>query len=245
MDKIKDFYFFSSKRNINCPEKKHFSLNCKMFKLTYFTCLGIIYFFALCMCGFHLLRGNWKMLLSIKPESFITSLCQLLGFSSDFFNASHRTGDTSLGAKEHSFSFLSSKKSKCSIWPWVMFEILVTASFQKDEWETELLPCFRQIYNKKELFHKCTDIIKICFMVIADDYTRGMFVPSQLNITSFCSNFFSLTGLVGKFSIFRKKHRSSSCTPTVEILLGNIPPRRRWVDLQKNNVITFWLFCLH
>lgn len=117
--------------------------------------------------------------------------------------------------------------------------------FKRMNGKQSCCPASDRFTIKKELFHKCTDIIKICFMVIADDYTRGMFVPSQLNITSFCSNFFSLTGLVGKFSIFRKKHRSSSCTPTVEILLGNIPPRRRWVDLQKNNVITFWLFCLH
>lgn len=204
MEKIKGFYFFSSKRNINCPEKKHFSLNCKMFKLTYFTCLDIIYFFALCMWVFHLWRGNWKMLLSIKPESFITSLCQLLGFSSDFFNASHRIGDTSLGAKQHSFSFLSSKKSKCSIWPWMVFEILVTASFLKDEWKQSCCPARDRFAIKAEIFHQCTDMIKICFMVIADDYTRGMFVPSQLNITDFCSHFFSLTGLVGKFSISRQ-----------------------------------------
>lgn len=46
--------------------------------------------------------------------------------------------------------------------------------------------------------------MKICFMVIADDYTRGMFVPAQLNITVFVIFFFALTGLVGKFSIFRQ-----------------------------------------
>lgn len=175
-----------------------------MFKLTYFTCLGIIYFFTLCMCVFHLLRGNWKMLLSIKPESFITSLCQLLGFSSDFFNASHGIGDTSLGAKEHSFSFVGSKKPKCSIWPWMMFEILVTAFFQKDEWKQSFCPAWDRFAIKREIFHKCTDLMKICFMVIADDYTRGMFVPAQLNITVFVIFFFALTGLVGKFSIFRQ-----------------------------------------
>lgn len=44
------------------------------------------------------------MLLSLKSESFITSLCQLFGFSPYFFNASHGIGGTSLGAKKHSFS---------------------------------------------------------------------------------------------------------------------------------------------
>lgn len=54
-------------------------------------------------------------------------------------------------------------------------------------------------------------MIKICFIVTADDCTRGMFVPSQLNITFFGSNFFSLTSLAGKFSIFRQNtHNANS-----------------------------------
>lgn len=65
------------------------------------------------------------MLLSIKSESFITSLCQLFGFSPYFLMHHVELEGLLLEQRNIPFHNINSKKSKCSIWPGMIFEILV------------------------------------------------------------------------------------------------------------------------
>jgi len=57
------------------------------------------------------------MLLSIKSESFITSLCQLFAFSLSFLM--HRVGLGALLLEQRNIPFhhFDSKKSECRMWP--------------------------------------------------------------------------------------------------------------------------------
>lgn len=66
------------------------------------------------------------MLLSIKSESFITSFCQLFGFSP--YCVMHPMELEALLPEQRSIPFCksNSKKPKCSIWPQMRFENDIT-----------------------------------------------------------------------------------------------------------------------
>lgn len=62
------------------------------------------------------------MLLSIKSESFITSLCQQFGFSPCCVMHPVELEALLLEQRNIPFRKSNSKKSKCSIWPQLRFE---------------------------------------------------------------------------------------------------------------------------